>query len=270
MAFIEKALNSIRTNADTIVQYAIFIGILVFGFLLLSSLFKFIFKKSQLNLAVSSAVEILCLYVINIVIYSLGLKWNLFLSPLPFVALEGDMLTIFSILSADLTVTCGHILRILIIAFVVNIANNFVPKGKHLLSWYFFRLLTVVAAVGLNYLVDIAFSTIIPESIMQIAPTILLGALAALILLGSLKLIAGVALSFANPIIGALYTFFFSNLIGKQLARALVTTALLTGLVVLLDFLQFTAISIAATALVAYIPLLAIVLVLWYILGHIL
>ncbi len=270
MEFIENTLNTIRQNADTIVQYLIFLGVFVFGFLLLSSLCKFIFKKSQLNRAVSSAVEIFCLYVINIVFYALGLQWELFLSPLPFMSIENEVLTVFPIFSADFTAICGQILRILVIAFLVNILNDVVPKGKNIFTWYFFRLLTVVLAVGANYVADMLFSTILPENIMEIAPTILMVALVALVLLGSLKLITGVALSFMNPIVGALYTFFFSSIAGRELARAMVTTALLTGLVVILNLLDITVISVAAAALTAYIPLLAIVLVLWYIVGHIL
>ena len=47
-------------------------------------------------------------------------------------------------------------------------------------------------------------------------------------------------------------------------------TALLTGLVVLLNVLGITSVCIAAAALSAYIPLLLILFVVWYIVGHIL
>ncbi len=270
MNFIQDALDTLQQNMDAVTDYLIFLAVLVAGSLLLSSLFKFMFKKAQLNRSVSSAVEILCLYVINIVIYALGLRWELFLSPLPFISMEGETLTVFPILNADFTLICGQVLRILIIAFLVNILNDIVPKGKNVFTWYFFRLVTVVLAVGANYLADILLSTVLPANLMEIAPTVLLCALVALVLLGSLKLIAGAALAFMNPIIGALYTFFFSNLVGKELARSIVTTALLTALVVALNVLELTVIPIAAAALTAYIPLLVIVLVLWYIVGHIL
>ncbi len=267
---IENVVNGVQQNADSMLQYVKFLGILIVGFLLLSSLCKFIFKKSQLNKAVSSAVEILGLYVINIAIYALGLRWELFLSPLPFMSIENDTLTVFPILNADFTVICGQVLRILIIAFLVNILNDFIPKGKKIITWYFFRFLTVVLAVGANYLADILLTMVLPADLMEIAPTVLLITLIALILVGSLKLLSGLAIAAANPIIGGLYTFFFSNIIGKELARALVTTALLTALVVALNMLGLTLIPIAASALTAYIPLLFVVLVLWYIVGHIL
>lgn len=271
MTQIQEFLSMIETQKETIISYAKFIGILVFGLLLISSLFRFIFgKKAQLNHAVSSAVEILCLYIINIVIYSFGLHWELFLSPLPFMSIEGDHLHVMQILSADFHLVCEQVLKVVIIAFLVNILDDIMPKGKSLVSWYFFRLLTVVLAVGANYLADMLISAFLPETVFAMAETVLLWLLVALILLGSLKLLTGIALSFLDPIVGALYTFFFSNFVGRQLAKALVSTALITALVALLDYLELSTVFIAASALTAYIPLLAIVLVLWYVIGHIL
>jgi hypothetical protein len=66
------------------------------------------------------------------------------------------------------------------------------------------------------------------------------------------------------------YHLFFSNYLGRQLARALLTTALLTAIVAVLNYLGLTSFFIAAAALPAYIPVLAILLLLWYIVGHLL
>lgn len=271
MAQILEYIAALEAQKETIISYAKFIGILIFGFLLISSLFRFIFgKKAQLNHAVSSAVEILCLYVINIVIYSLGMHWDLFLSPLPFISIEGEYLHILSIVDSDFHLVCEQILKIVIIAFLVNILDDLMPKGKKLFSWFFFRLVTVVLAVGVNYLADLLICTFVPETVFAMAETVLLCLLVALILLGSLKLLTGIALAILDPIIGALYTFFFSNFIGRQLAKALVSTALITALVALLGYLDLTTIFIAASGLTAYIPLLVIMLALWYVIGHIL
>ncbi len=271
MEFINDFMQEVQLHTDTILSYLKFLGILVFGILLLSSLFHFIFgKKAQLNHAVSATVEILCLYVINIVIYSLGLHWELFLSPLPFISIEGDYMHVMPILSTDFHLVCEQVLKVVMIAFLVNLLESIMPIGKRLLSWYFFRLLTVVLAVGANYLVDMLITAFVPETVFAMAETVLLVLLVALILLGSLKVLVGVTLAFLDPIVSALYTFFFSSIVGRQLARALVTTALLTALVALLDTLELTTIFIAASGLTAYIPLLIVLLALWYVIGHIL
>ncbi len=271
MTEIQQFLATIEAQKETILSYAKFGGITVFGFLLLGSLFRFIFgKKAQLNHAVSSAVEILCLYIINIVIYSLGIRWELFLKPLPFISIEGDYLHIMPILSTDFHLVCEQVLKVVIIAFLVNLLEDVMPKGKKLLSWYFFRLVTVVLAVAANYLADMLISAFLPAEVFAMAETVLLCLLLALILLGSLKMLTGLVLSFLDPIVGALYTFFFSNFLGRQLAKALVSTALITALMALLETLGLTTVFVAASVLTAYIPLLVILLVLWYVIGHIL
>jgi hypothetical protein len=91
-----------------------------------------------------------------------------------------------------------------------------------------------------------------------------------LIALGSLKLFVGAALAFLDPIVAALYTFFFSNIIGRALARAMVSSLLIGLLLALLNLLKIGVLHIALTALTGYIPLLAIVILLWYFVGRVL
>lgn len=266
-----ELVAQIQGISVTAVQYAKFLGILVFGILLISSLSRFLFgKKAQINLAVTSAMEILCVYVVNTVVYALGLQLQHFITPLPFVTMVEDYLLIFPILSAEFTDICHHVLKLLIIAFLVNVINEFVPEGKKLLTWFFLRIITVILAVVVIYFAELALNKYLPQGFADIAPTVLLCALVALILLGSLKVFVGAALAFLDPIVAALYTFFFSNFIGRALAKAMVSTALLTALVVALNYLGIVVVHIAASALTAYIPLLLIVLVLWYIVGQIL
>lgn len=266
-----ELVGQIQDISVSAVQYAKFLGILVFGILLISSLTRFLFgKEAQVNLAVTSAMEILCVYVINTVIYALGLQLQQFITPLPFVTMVEDYLLIFPILSAEFTDICQHILKLLIIAFLVNLINEFIPKGEHVLTWFLLRFITVVLAVTAIYFVELALNTYLPQGFADIAPTVLLCVLVALVLLGSLKVFVGAAMAFLDPIVAALYTFFFSSFVGRALAKAMVSTALLTALIVVLDYLGIVVVHIAAAVLTAYIPLLLVVLVLWYIVGHIL
>ena len=260
--------DQIRISA---MQYIKFVGILIFGILLISSMARFLFgKKAQINMAVTSSIEILCVYVINIVICALGLQLQQFLTPLPFVTMVEDYLLILPIRTAEFVDICQHVLKLLIIAFLVNLLNEFIPKGERVVTWFLFRFITVVLSVAMIYGSEILLNTFLPQGFADIAPTVLLCALVALVLLGSLKVFIGAAIAFLDPIVAALYTFFFSNFIGRALAKAMVSTALLTALIVALDALQILVVHIAAAALTAYIPLLLVVLVLWYVVGHIL
>ena len=271
LANADALLDQVQAITVSAAQYGKFLGILIFGILLLSSLFRFLFgKEAQINLAVTSAMEILCVYVIYTVIYALGLQLQQYITPLPFVTMVEDYLLIYPILSAEFTDICHHVLKMLIIAFLVNLINEFIPKGEYLLTWFLLRIITVVLSVAVIYVAELALNTYLPQGLYEIAPTVLLCALLALVLLGSLKLLVGAVMAFLDPIVAALYTFFFSNILGRALAKAMVSTALLTGLIVALDYLDISVVCIAASALTAYVPLLLIVLALWYVVGHIL
>lgn len=268
---VQQVLQQLEQTKVSALQYAKFLAILIFGILLISSLTRFLFgKKAQISKAVTSAVEIFCVYVINVVVYALGLRFQEFLTPLPFVAMVEDYLVVYPIITAEFADICHHVLRLLIIAFLVNLLNEVIPEGKRVISWLLLRLFTVAISVAVIYFTELLLNTFIPQGLAEIAPTVLVCSLVALILLGSMKILIGAALAFLDPILAALYTFFFSNFIGRSLAKAMVSTALLTGVIVLLDTLDISVVLIAASALTAYIPLLLIVIGLWYLLSRIL
>ena len=270
MEKIYSWIQSLLPDSFNLSKYFQFVLILAVGMLVISILGRVIFgKRSALNYAVSSAVAIIFMYAVNVVVYSLGLNWASLLAPLPFVTIEGDYLRVFNVLGGSFSAICSNILNMVILAFVMNLIQSILPKGKKMLSWYFWRLLSVVLAFVAMYFVNMLLA-FVPAVIMQNAPIVLVVLLLLALLLGSLKLLVGGALAFINPLLAVLYTFFFANIVGKQLSKAILTTALLTALVCLLNSLGIGAIFIASAALIAYIPLLLIALVLWYIIGHIL
>jgi hypothetical protein len=73
-----------------------------------------------------------------------------------------------------------------------------------------------------------------------------------------------------SPLVGVLYTFFFASVLGKQITKAILTTAIISAIVYGLNYFGITSVFIAAAALAAYLPLLIVLLVLWYIVGHLL
>lgn len=228
-------------------------------------------KRSSLNHALSSSMAILLIYVMTVVIYTFR-PWNLanFLSPLPFVNFYGDYIVLYAFQKWNALTYCGELLSLIILAFLVNLLDTVIPKGKSIAGWYLWRFVTILLAMGLHYLVHWAFNTYLPEGIVTYAPTILLLLLVGMLMLGVVNLVLGIALAVVNPIFGAIYTFFFSNIIGKQLTKA-VFSSLIVGIVFFLtDYFGYAAIAISAPALLAYGPLLAVLLVLWYLMGHVL
>ncbi len=228
-------------------------------------------RHSDLNCAVSSSIAILFLYVLTVVIYTFR-PWNLdsFLSPLPMVAFQGDRMYLLPFQGTEFTLLCSRVLDLVILAFLVNLLDTVVPRGKSVLGWYFLRLLSVFLCFILYFLLNQLVMKYLPGVLATYAPAILLCILVGMLLLGVINAILSALVIAVNPILGAIYAFFFSNVIGKQLSKAALTTLILGTLGYLLERWGYTVIAISAAALPAYLPLIAAVLVLWYLVGHIL
>ena len=249
-----------------------FIGILAATSLLLGFLARAFFgKRSNLNHAVSSAMGILFIYIMTIVVYTFE-PGNLsrFLSPLPFVQFSPGYLTILPFRGSSLPLICEHTLSLLVLSFLVNLLDCFIPKGKTVSRWYLLRFLSVILAMALHYVVTWAAYTYLPGVLVTYAPMILLGFLIMMLLLGVLNVVLSLILVTVNPILGGIYAFFFSNILGKQLSKSILTSVLICGLFYALERLGYTAICISAAALLSYLPLLIALLVLWYLIGHLL
>ncbi len=246
-------------------------GILCVGSLILGFLGRTAFgKKSVLNQSVSSAIGILFIYAATIIIYSYGVDLNFLVSPLPFVSLSGEYLNIFSFTGADYVVICGQLLDMVILAFLANLVNGWLPAGKKLFGWLFFRCISVAGAMLLYAVFNHLLAAFLPEGLLTWAPVILLGLLVLMLLTGALKVLVGAVLTTVNPVVGLLYTFFFSTLVGKQISKAVLTTLLISGLVMGLNYIGCIAVYIGSAALAAYLPLLIILLTLWYVVGKVL
>lgn len=245
--------------------------ILLLGVLALGLAIRFIFgKRSSIQITVTSAIGILFIYAVTIVLHSLGARFEAFVAPLPFISLQGDYLTVFSLKGSFYADICTQILSAVVLAFLMNVVDGWMPKGKKPFRWLLLRCASVTIAFFLHLGVTWLFTNFLPESLVTYAPTVLLALLVIMLLTGALKAIVGAILCITSPIIGGLYTFFFATVLGKQISRAMLTAAILTALVWALNTIGYTAVYIASAALIAYIPFLLILLALWFLVGYIL
>lgn len=226
-------------------------------------------RQSNLNHVLSCSMGILLIYVLTIVVYTFR-PWQLerFLSPLPFATFLREYLWVLPFHGTSFETLCSNILSLVILAFLVNLIDTVMPEGETILSWYVLRFLTVILAMGLHLAANWAITMYLPNLLVVYAPTVLLIVLVAALLVGIAKVVLGVVLTIVNPLIGAIYAFFFCSKIGIQLTKSVFTAAILCVLFYILEYFGYTVICISYTALLSYLPLLAALLVLWYLLGH--
>ena len=230
-------------------------------------------QNSELTNAISSAIGILFIYVATVVVMTVGgdlEQFQPYLSPLPFIHIDNDSLHLMVLENTDYHLVCGQILSMVILAFLVNLLDAWIPRGNGIISWFIFRCATVVLAILAHWGATELIAGVIPDVIVNNAATTLLGLLAVMLAVGCLKFLVGIAIATVNPIIAALYTFFFANAVGRQLSKAFLTTALLTALVWALNTVGMNIIPIDIAALTGYVPFLGLLAVLWYIINMIL
>ena len=264
---MESVVNYFASGNLDFINFLKAVGILIGTLVVLSFCCRLVIgKQSTLILAISSAIGILFIYFITIILASTGGEFKKFFAPLPFVTFEGDMMYLFDF-RADFMTICGQLLSMVILSFLMNLIDGFLPTGKHFLLWILFRCLSVIIALILHLVVAGLLASFLPDGLMTYAPVILLGVLVLMLMTGALKFLVGLALTTVNPLIAGLYTFFFANIVGKQITKAILTTGILVGLLLLLEKSGVVAISITAVALAAYTPLILLLVLLWYIVG---
>lgn len=249
-----------------------FIAIAAAAVFVLGLIFRLLFgRKSALNKAICAGIGVLCIYILTIVIYTFS-PGNLedFLVPLPFVKFSGPYLYLMDFAATDFSVICTQLLNMVILVFLYNLADSILPDGEETSAvvWFLLRYLTIAAAMLIHYVVSGLTHSFLPDLLVSYGPTILLVCLIASLLMGALSLILGLVLTVVNPVFGLLFSFFFSNKLGKQLSKAMLTTLVLSGCVVALNHLGYSIISISAAALLSYIPMLAVLMALWYFIGR--
>ena len=228
-------------------------------------------KRSSLSLSVSSVMATLFIYTITVVIYTFK-PWNLdiLLSPLPFVTFSDHYLIVHPITDLTFPALCSDLLSLLILTFLINLVDALIPDGEGIVNWLLLRLMTVLGCFALHLLVSWAFRTSLPEALVTYAPSILLAVLLVLLGSGVLSLVLGLLIAITSPFLGAMYSFFFSNIVGKQISKSIFTCGVLCGIFYLMERFGLVVILISPAALLTYIPLALVLLALWFLLGHVL
>ena len=228
-------------------------------------------KYSSLNHALSSVMAVLFIYTITVTLYTFK-PWNLdlLLSPMPFATFSGHYLILHPIADLAFTALCTELLSLIILTFLINLVDTLMPAGEGVFSWLLLRLMTILGCFGLHLVVSWVFRTYLPDVLVTYAPAILLGILATMLFSGIISLVFGLIIAITNPFLGAMYSFFFSTLVGKQLSKALFTTGIVCGILYLMEHFGLVVILVSPAALLTYIPLALALLVLWFLIGHLL
>ena len=261
---LDRTGSLIPTTLESLLL--LFISVIVIS-LGLGMLFRLFFgAHCTVNRSIAGFLGVLFVYAITVTVYTLK-PWNLnqYLSPLPFAIFRSDILIISFSACSTLSLLAAQLLSLIILCFIVHLLNTILPGGHSFLGWLFFRLIGLGLAIFLNLAANWALNTFLPGVIANAAPTILLGVLIVALLVSLFNPLLCILFTVANPVVGLLYTFFFSNTIGKNLTRAVLSAALTCALFYLMEYAGFSVMDITHSALLTYAPFAAVLLGIWYV-----
>lgn len=268
---IETFLQSANSLIPASLQNTIILFAVLSVFLLGAGLVLRIFfgEKCTVNRSISGFMAILFIYALTALIYSLQLQnVTQYLVPLPFAVFRNDLLIVSFSAYTMKSLMCSQLLSLIILGFIIHLMNFLLPSGQSFFPWLLMRLVGAVAAVAAFIAANWALNTFLPTAIAQSAPVILVTVLAVTLLVSLFNPLLCILFTAANPIIGLLYTFFFSNTIGKNLTRAVLSAALICVFFYAMEYFGLSAVYITKDAMLRYSPFAAAMLGVWFIFDY--
>lgn len=224
--------------------------------------------------AAAACFAILFIYVISICAMGSDGPTNVLINALPFLSEVSDATSIFVMIKTSFSSFLLEAAQLLVLAFVINLLQDLLKKlirpesGFGLIRffvWYFWQCVIVCIGLAVNYCVYLFLRRYLSEKTVQ---WILIGFLLLLTLVMvcmALRAVLHTVAFFANPFFTMLSDFLFTNVIGRNLTGAFLTTAALTLIVVIADragVLMFLASG--GILLTSFAPVIILWLVIWY------
>lgn len=225
-------------------------------------------KRAAITRAVSASLSILLLYLAAVLIYLFLPNFRSELATLPFITVDAQHFTLWQLSELSDSVLYSALLRLSLLAFLMNLLDAFLPEGETFGTWYLWRCITALLGLVCYRLMCGLLERWVPDLFTQWARPVLLGFWALILLSGILKGLLTVVLSVVHPIIGVLYAFFFSNLFGRQFSKSILTTLILTALVGGLNQMGFSRFAFSEFSLLAYGPVCLILIGTLYLFGR--
>ena len=265
-SLFQQALSWISSHSWFPFVQAIFL--LVLSIFLLGAIFRLIFGKgSTFNRAVSASLSVLLVYLAVILIELFLPDYREALPALPFVQVDSEHLFLQNVLHLPGEILYPSILRLLILSFIVNLLEEFLPEGKNFLSWYLWRVVVVLASLTPYAILCSTLEASVPSFFGVYAKLFVWAYMALILLTGILKVGMGLILSAVNPLIGSLYAVFYTDPIGKQLSKSILTALLIMTGIALAYLDGLTEFAFADFSLLVYGPICLAVFVGLYFFG---
>ena len=270
---MDSILDSVITfiSNPVTLEYLRDILLVCVGCFLLAGLFRLISGKNGSAVkSVSAVLGILILYCMRVVLEQWDTPLQTYFVQLPFVQINFSSVEILSLDAVNQPIIYIEIVNLLMLVFVFNLLETLLPIGKNFFVWLLLRCVSVIGTFVIYTAAQFLFVQFLPSFITDYAPLILLVILGLFLAVTVFKWLFGLILGItASPIVGGIYTFFISNIVGKQLSKSALTTAGLFLLVYLCKHYSITIISIPDPVGIALALVTALTIGVWFVISRV-
>ena len=233
-------------------------------------------KDSSLKHCLASSLAIIMLYAICVVIYIFSPRdFSAYINSLPMGTfsenVEGQKIFVLHTWQNLNTLQmCQQILRVYLMAVLVNWICAFTPDKLKRLGWITFRIICLGVAIGIHYALCKVINMFIPFIFKGYAPMLLLAILAFCFVLAFLKYVLTLMVKEINGTFTGMHGFFFKNKLGLAMSRGVGSTIVIIILVMVFEHLGYVTLPISPGDLDSYIPFALSMFILWFLVGNIL
>lgn len=227
-------------------------------------------RGSNIVRAVSACITLAMMYLFAVILYVLIPQARSPIAYLPFISASQESFSLWDIHNLSVTALCAQVLQLFFLSFLINLAEALIPQGDKILTWYGYRLLTVFICLAIYMGIRNLVNIFLPEIFGSWAPYILIAMWIFILLTGLLNLLITAVLAVAKPMVAALYAFFFTNLFGQQMSKAIATTVLGISVMACVHELGLNSFAFSSFSMRIYGPASVLTIVTLYLFGKML
>lgn len=221
-------------------------------------------KGSNWTRALCAAVIVLLVYLTEVLLQLFLPQIRTQLPHLPFVYVDQQRFLLGNLERLSEPALFGGLVRLMILSFLVNLLDDFLPKGESFGNWCLWRGVLVVLALALYNFICPILEAAMPALFTVWAKPLILGCWIMILLSGAVKVLMGLILTVVNPLVGIVYAFFFSHKVGSQMSKAILTTLILTAVIAVLNHLEVLVFAFGSFSPAVYAPACVITVVTIY------
>ena len=229
-------------------------------------------KASKYNHALASAMALLFMYIILMMLHSQSGPAFIeeALNVLPLVHIEDGKIMLFKFAQDNVLEIFREFLYAFILSLVLIGLDDLIPDAKNGWAWIVLQMFIAALSVFVYWGVIQGLESFIPGVLDSYAPLILGCILLFMILLGVLKVILGLLLVAVNPLLGAISAFFGTAPLGKVLGKAAMCALILCAVAIFMSASGYTGFPLVNMTFTVCILPLAVLILLWFLIGYIL